>query len=94
MKKVATLGLLLFVFISSFAQTADEVVNKVIEASGGKDKLMGVKTIQYNQLMKLKLPMGDFDVPLKFYKEKNKLFRLEASMSFGPQALNFFTLIK
>ena len=93
MKKVKALALLMFIAASSFAQTADEVVNKVIEATGGNDKLSAINTIQYNQLLKLRLPMGNFDVPLNFYKDKNKLFRLQASVSFGSQAMNFFTLV-
>lgn len=93
MKKVSLVALWLIVSVSAFCQTADDVVSKFVEASGGKDKLNAINTIQYNQVIKLKTPMGNFDIPLQFYKDKNKLFRLEASMSFGGQSLNFVTVI-
>jgi hypothetical protein len=89
--------LLLFVSIvivsSAFSQTADEVIQKFLQASGGKEKLQGVKTLQYSQLVKMKSPMGEMEIPVNFYREKNKFFRVQASLQFGPQSLDFFTLI-
>lgn len=92
--KKASLFLLLLVFAATgFSQTADEVINKFVAASGGKEKLNAINTLQYSQTISMKTPMGDFSVPLKFYRERNKLFRLQASMQFGPQSLEFFTLV-
>lgn len=93
MKKISFLILLMAFVTTVFSQTTDEVINKFMEASGGKEKLKGIKTLQYLQTIKMTTPMGDFQLPMQFFKEKNKLFRLQASMSFGPQALNFFTVV-
>lgn len=93
MKKVGILVLFMSLMIGAFAQTADEVVNKFLEASGGKEKLSGIKTLQYKQLIKLKLPMGNFDVPLQYFKEKDKFFRIQSSVAMGGQSMSFFTLV-
>jgi len=93
MKKVSLLVLFATIVIGVSAQTADEVVNKFLEASGGKDKLASIKTLQYRQLIKLKLPMGQFDVPLQYFKEKNKFFRVQSSIAMGGQSMSFFTLV-
>lgn len=93
MKKMSFLILLMAFATSAFSQTADEVINKFIDASGGKEKLRGIKTLQYLQTIKMNTPMGEFQLPMQFFKEKNKLFRLQASMSFGPQPLTFFTVV-
>jgi hypothetical protein len=93
MKRLLTLIFLAAFSTGAFAQTADEVIGKFIEATGGKERLNAVNTLQYSQLIKLKTPMGDLDVPMKYYREKNKLFRTETSLQFGPQTMNFFTVI-
>ncbi len=92
MKRFLTFIFSVSLSLSAFAQTADEVVSKFIDASGGKEKLNMINTLQYSQLIKFKSPMGDIEIPLKYYKEKNKLFRLETSLQFGPQALDFLQL--
>jgi outer membrane lipoprotein-sorting protein len=91
-------GFLTFILVAAFStgafsQTADEVVSKFLEASGGKEKLSSINTLQYNQLIRFKSPMGEMEIPLKYYKEKNKLFRLETSLQLGPQTMNFYTVI-
>ncbi|HEX8277272.1 MAG TPA: hypothetical protein VF540_01205 [Segetibacter sp.] len=78
---------------AAFSQTADEVINKFMEASGGKEKLKAINTLQYTQTINMKTPMGDFAMPMQFYREKNKLFRMQASMQIGPQSLDFFTVV-
>jgi len=93
MKRVSLLALLLVAASISFAQTADEVINKFIAASGGEDKLNGINTFQYNQVISVKSPMGNFEVPIQYYKDKNKMYRMQASMQFGGQNLNFFQVI-
>lgn len=93
MKKTSLVLLLITFATTVFSQTADDVINKFMAASGGKEKLNAIKTLQYSQTISMKTPMGDFSVPMKFYREKNKLFRLQASMQFGPQNFEFFTLV-
>ncbi len=93
MKKITLSILLLAAVAGAIAQTANEVVDKFIEASGGKDKLNGINTLHYNQVIKVKMAMGDFDLPLEFFKEKNKFYRMQASMQFGPQSFDMFTLV-
>jgi outer membrane lipoprotein-sorting protein len=93
MKRFLTLILLAAVSTGAIAQTADEVISKFLEASGGKEKLSGINTLQYNQLIRLKTPMGELEMPLKYFKEKDKLFRLQTSLQFGPQSMEFYTVI-
>jgi hypothetical protein len=88
------LSVLSFVFITTvFSQTADEVINKFIEATGGKEKLKAINTLQYTQTINMKTPMGSFALPMQFYREKNKLFRMQASMKFGADSFDFFTVV-
>src|SRR5437763_2358116 len=93
MKKGLFVILLMAFVTGAFAQTADEVINKFVEASGGKEKLNAINTLQYNQVISVKSPMGNFEVPIKYYKDKNKMYRMEAAMQFAGQNLNFFSVI-
>ncbi len=93
MKKIACFFSLVLLYSTSFAQTADEVITKFIEASGGKEKLEGINTLQYNQVIKFNSPMGALDIPMELYKEKNKLYRAQTTMQLGPQTLEFFTVV-
>jgi outer membrane lipoprotein-sorting protein len=93
MRKLALFIAVAFVCSTSFAQTANEVIDKFVTASGGKGKLQAINTLQYTQVVKMQTPMGALEIPMAFYKEKNKLFRMQASMQFGPQNLDFFTVI-
>lgn len=93
MKRFLVVIFLFLVSSGSNAQTADEIVNRFLEAAGGVERLNEVKTLQYSQLIKLKSPMGEIQMPLKYFREKNKLFRLESSLNFGAQPLEFYTVI-
>ncbi len=93
MKKLCLLLGFFTLTVAAMAQSADDVISKSVEAAGGREKLNSITTLQYNQLVKLKLPMGEFELPLQFYKEKNKLFRLQASLQFGSQSFNFYSLV-
>lgn len=93
MKTFIAVILLVGVSVGAYAQTADEVINKFLEASGGKEKLNAVNTLQYRQLIKFKSPMGEIEIPLQFFKQKNKFFRLQSSLNFGTQSLDFYTVI-
>jgi outer membrane lipoprotein-sorting protein len=92
MKKVSLLVLLVSFVAASYAQTADDVINRFIKASGGKEKLNSIKTLQYKQVIRLAMPM-EMEIPMRFYKDKNKLFRMETSMQLGPQSMDFFTVV-
>src|SRR5688500_2644756 len=94
MKRFTLLTLCLVLAVGVFAQTADEVVSKFIEATGGKEKLNAIKTLHYNQLIKFKSPMGELDFPLEFFKEKQKLYRMQANLQLGPQSINMYVLLK
>ncbi|GAB3032988.1 DUF4292 domain-containing protein [Spirosoma fluviale] len=50
-KQLITLVALVAIPALSFAQTADEVINKNIAAVGGADKIAAVKTVQFEQSM-------------------------------------------
>ncbi|GAB3955310.1 hypothetical protein GCM10028805_42560 [Spirosoma harenae] len=52
-KQLMTLVALVAIPALSFAQTADEIVNKNIAAVGGADKVAAIKTIQYDQNMNI-----------------------------------------
>lgn len=93
MKKTLLFFLLSVLAASAFSQTADEVINKFIEASGGKSKLTSISTLQYNQSITLKSPMGDLVVPIQYFKENNKFYRMQANMQFAGQSMKFFTLL-
>ena len=47
MKQLCLVGLLFFFYSTGFAQSnVDEVINKVIDAQGGKEKLLSIKTVK------------------------------------------------
>jgi len=71
MKKLTLALLVMFVFAgSSFAQTADEVVNSYITAVGGLDKINSVNTVK----MTGKFSSGSFEVPfVRYYKRPFKM---------------------
>ncbi|MVM28601.1 DUF4292 domain-containing protein [Spirosoma sp. HMF4905] len=52
-KQLITLVALVAIPAISFAQTADEIINKNIAALGGADKIAAVKTVQYDQSMSI-----------------------------------------
>ena len=52
-KQLITLVALVAIPALSFAQTADEIINKNVAALGGADKIAAVKSLQYDQSMSL-----------------------------------------
>lgn len=52
-KQLITFVALLAIPAISFAQTADEIIDKNIAALGGADKIAAVKTVQYDQSMSI-----------------------------------------
>jgi hypothetical protein len=79
---------LLFLFITAFAfaQTADEIVNKHIDAMGGKDKIAGMKTLK----MVASVDIGpNMKAPMTMYVVNNKAFRMELEFQ-GMKMINAF----
>lgn len=75
MKRLHVIGLFLatFLFASAQAQTADEIVNKHIEAIGGKDNWKKVNSMK----MEAGLSVQGMDVPVTIYQIHNKGQRQE-----------------
>lgn len=72
--------LLLFAFLGATAQTADEIINKYVEAMGGKDKLQSIKSI-YQEGVAV-MPNGT-EISSKTWKVQDKLYRQEISFGLG-----------
>jgi hypothetical protein len=87
MKKKLILGaFLLFTTTIAFAQTAEEIVNKHIEAMGGKDKLSAVKTLK----MVASVDVGpNMKAPMTMYVVNNKSYRMELEFQ-GMKMVNAF----
>lgn len=64
------------------AQTVDDVINKYIDALGGKDKLKGIKSI-YQEGVTV-LPNGN-ELTIKTWKVQDKLMRREVQFGMGSQ---------
>ena len=75
MKRLRVIGLFLatFLFASAQAQTADEIVNKHIEAIGGKDNWKKINSMK----MEAGLSVQGMDVPVTIYQIHNKGQRQE-----------------
>jgi hypothetical protein len=74
-------SLLLIGFNSGLrAQTADEVINKYIDAMGGKDKLNSIKTLYMEGVTVMQ---NGNEIDAKIYREQNKLSRREISFGMG-----------
>ena len=69
---------LIYGFQNLHAQTVDDVINKYMEALGGKEKLVGIKSL-FQQGVTV-LPNGN-EFTMKTWKVQDKLFRRE--MEFG-----------
>ena len=93
MKKITLLVLLMASTAMAFSQTADEIINKSVEALGGRDKLNAINTLQYSQMIMVKSAMGNIDIPVQYYKEKDKFYRMQAILNFGGQTMKFFTVL-
>ncbi len=88
MRNLLVVGLLVMALVlAQFAQgqTIDEVVKKHEDARGGKDKLIGLKSVYMEGARQM---MGN-EVTVRVTKEQGKLFRTEFEMGAG----NGFTLM-
>jgi hypothetical protein len=64
MKKIVSLCLLVFAFMSLNAQTADEIINNYFENTGGKTAWQSLKGIK----MSAKVNQGGLEIPLEIYQ--------------------------
>lgn len=74
-KKILIIGLALFLgTATSFAQSADEIINKHIEALGGKEKLSNLKTMKMMASIEI---APNMKAPMTLYFVNNKSVRTE-----------------
>jgi hypothetical protein len=73
MKKIMLAALLACTGAIAFAQSAAEIIEQHIAARGGREKLAGIKTIYMEGVREM---MGA-EVPVRIYKEQDKLSRTE-----------------
>jgi len=66
----------LFLAVSAFAQTADEVIDKHIKAMGGIEKIKAVQTVKATGKMK----MGPMELPLTLTKSRPGSVRLDFTL--------------
>lgn len=81
MKRLLLLCLLVTTGYFSFAQSADEAINRFLEGNGGKDRLSAITSLEVKSVIKLE-QMG-MESPLTVIKEKNKLFRMQSTSPMG-----------
>jgi hypothetical protein len=87
MKKILIFSLVfLFTTAINFAQTADEIVNKNIEAMGGKDKIAAMKTLK----VMASVDIGpNMKAPMTMYIIDNKAFRMDFEIQ-GMKMINAY----
>ena len=91
MKKIfIIIAVIAFSITAGLAQSADDIISKFITATGGQAKLDSITTLQYVQTIKFVTPMGNMDLPVENFIEKNKLNRKQTSSPMGGSG---FTLI-
>ncbi len=72
--------------VTSRAQTADEIINKHLEARGGADKLRALQSM----IMEGNMNQGGTDVEMKFYYQHNKAIKVEFTAA-GQSGYNIVT---
>lgn len=78
MRKICLFWVMLFFTTVSFAQTnPDDVINKIIEAQGGKEKLLSIKTVK----MLGNIEFSGQKVPFNYYAVDKKEQRTEFKFS-------------
>lgn len=81
-----TLASFLFLSFVATAQTADEIINKHLEARGGIEKLKALQTM----ILEGSMNQGGTDVQMKFYYSQNKGTKVEFSVM-GQTGYNIVT---
>ena len=72
--------ILMGVMVSAQAQTVDDVINKYIDALGGKEKLNSIKTVYMEGVTVMQ---NGNEISAKMYREQDKLSRREISSPMG-----------
>jgi len=72
--------ILMGVMVSAQAQTVDDVINKYIDALGGKEKLNSIKTLYMEGVTVMQ---NGNEISAKMYREQDKLSRREISSPMG-----------
>src|SRR5689334_20773868 len=76
-KKLIFSSLFLLASVFAFAQSADEIVNKYIDAMGGKDKIANIKTMK----MVATVDVGpNMKAPITMYIVNNKSYRFDLEL--------------
>lgn len=76
-KIILLASIIVISFINAGAQTADEVINKWVDAMGGKDKLGSIKTIYAEE----EINIMNNTAPAKIYLVNGKAFKSEADFN-------------
>ena len=72
-KLVLSIIFVLFFFANSFAQTVDEIIEKHIDAIGGRSKLDSIKSQKVTGFMN----MQGMDIPITVYSKNNEMILVE-----------------
>jgi len=74
---ILTLGIILLSGVTGNAQTADEIINKYLQALGGQEKLKTIQTV----VMEGSLSVQGFELPVKLSSVHNKGVRQDFSLN-------------
>lgn len=77
---LAPLFALLLVSLGAYAQSADDVIAKYVEAMGGKDKMQSIKSVYQEGVAVMQ---NGAEIDSKIWKVNNKLYRQEISFGMG-----------
>lgn len=75
MKKIFAALFLLVTAFTAQSQTAEEILAKYEEASGGREKLQGIKQLEVISNLKMGMMGSTIELPITLVREKGKLFR-------------------
>jgi outer membrane lipoprotein-sorting protein len=83
MKFIFSLLIALMFLNQGIAQTVDEIIAKFETASGGREKLLAVNSIQLESVLKMNIMGQALEINLNTVKENGKLFRRDMSGIMG-----------
>lgn len=79
MKKILTLSIFLGLSGALLSQTADEIINNHVNAMGGKDKLLSIRSLTMSGVAL----MNNSEVTTTITKVQDKLYRSESNFGMG-----------